>query len=868
MKWLVRNQRERGSILVLVLTILGISTLLFSVLVQLVVIANEQTTISKNMIRYRSVLDSMIDYMIYGIKQKWCFDTVMIPEACTFAHTASTERLVMSDNASRALGEIVQNIPTFAMPPFRITSMSRTVATSSLTGVHPLARAAAAAQGAAFTDFVFSARRITNRYVAQRGDEAMVRVKVTLNSSLPMFKGLTSLSVTSTIMVFPRELNQMSLVVPRDLNMDTTTENSPVGDVNLYRFPTPAAAGAGILFESPVFVNRNALIPAQSTAASPPYSPATFAGRLILGDGRVMRGGALMEPASPGGGPDRYYDQLSGIGGFLKGIEIDGLVDQGLEALTGTWTGVPPDPTAMGECVDYLKNKNDLLETKSSPLYAELVGANTGPAITFKLATGGNNAYSEQNTRSKIIKRSVALTPGDPATGGWGAFPTISNTDPAVGYVNITFGAAGPPALPSHYIKANLAWNSTINFAFRDTDGAPRTDDVMELSFTKNNRSGGNQPNEGLLTLRHVSGPGKFIPTPVRIYFKAYDYGTHTGADRRRKSVKPDADTLDPDALREANLQLDRLGTDFQVVNWNYIPLPADGSYSTQAAVDPGTCAGTLPLPTPVAGSFYKASACTGPGGIKTPPFSTFSDDPPDQTKNYEALETTCAALQSARGSAFGMAAWGTSFTGSTRVSWNFRPLDPDNPPLTFPGPVVPELTFTAATDNAYNVQSIVGRCRVDNTATAIHGLYVCDELIIDPRGAPLTINGTFIVGKTNIHRTALNAGIRWRSLRHPAATPDLRARGILLPHSYQPPPGPGGCDAQNIDTDFSPHVGIVDMVDQIMCNTNSLVSQADPFTWTTVDPDCGLDGTDSFIRCLRRPMRYFVREVSRIADM
>ncbi|MGE0763334.1 MAG: hypothetical protein AB7N80_08650 [Bdellovibrionales bacterium] len=856
----MRLKQKQGSVLVLVLGILAVSTILLSALIQLIEVANRQTAISRDMVRYRTVLDSLLDYSIYGIKQRWCFSALMLSEPCTWNHLASAERLIMSDNVSRSLGEIVADNPAFpATPPFRIPNININLPIANITNVHPLFRAIQPAQSAVFTSIDFQMWRVTNVFVPQHGEEAVVGIRVTLNSTTSLFRGLTALTATSTVIVFPRQLNQFALIVPRDLRMDLASTASANGDANFFRFGARSASGTGLVFESPVFVNRNVHVPITSASADPPYSPVTFAQRVVIGDGRLFDGGALMSPTTPGGQASRTYDQISGIGGFLRGIEIDEGSDRGLEVFTGQIAPPPPVDTNLSECRDYLASKSDLTITKASPLYVQQGTAPFGAAasVTYKLTLGGNNAFNPQRQRANIITRSFAPgAPAPPENGGWRVAPDTSDNNAAVGYVYASFGA-----LSLNFIQARISMDGEISATFIDPV-PPRNHPTIRIALRPVVAFGLPQPNQAQLVVSvDAGGDYSAIPSPIRIYFKAYDYGTHNAADRRKSDVA--IDSFDSNFLRESNFQfIPVVGVGLQPVPYNS-PLTGNDSHQVLHA-EP--CAGVLPVPLPPAlGTTYvKGSACSGPGAALPPAASPFTNGPASPAVDYASVQSRCETFNSTRGTALGMANWTTSnFLANTRNSWNFNPLDPaeTNPPP-FPRPAVPELLFNGATDTTFITRGIVGRCRIDSNANRVSALLACDELIIDPRATPLEINGTIMAGRTNIDETALFSGIRWRSLRHSQAVHDMRTiLPLLSTQNYT------ACGVALLMPEFSPAASIADMSTQQKCNPLYYAQSVDAFNWSTVDPDCGINSGDSFVSCKRRPLRYMVREITRVSD-
>ncbi|WP_413587403.1 hypothetical protein [Bdellovibrio sp. HCB274] len=208
----------------------------------------------------------------------------------------------------------------------------------------------------------------------------------------------------------------------------------------------------------------------------------------------------------------------------------------------------------------------------------------------------------------------------------------------------------------------------------------------------------------------------------------------------------------------------------------------------------------------------------------------------------------------------FGAANWGSSFSSSTRKSWNFAGEDG----AVTADPVAANRTW-AADDEKFMVRSIIKDCVIKAGASFVTGFYTCDNLVIEGgRTKPLRIVGTFIIGKSlQINEQAIRTGITWTSIYYPQATQELRARGILFPLSD--PANKTKCD--NLPSPiWHPMPSIQETADRMNCNVISLRAKADPFKWTAVDPDCGIPigATQTVPTCKRRIYHYYVVEQAR----
>ncbi|MNL27381.1 hypothetical protein D3C87_1489700 [compost metagenome] len=141
-----------------------------------------------------------------------------------------------------------------------------------------------------------------------------------------------------------------------------------------------------------------------------------------------------------------------------------------------------------------------------------------------------------------------------------------------------------------------------------------------------------------------------------------------------------------------------------------------------------------------------------------------------------------------------------------------------------------------------------------------VTGFYTCESLVIQSRSTPLRIIGTFIAKNVQIAASAYQAGIRWSTIYHPQSVYELRAAGLL---GKRADGTMVNCDSPTMPPLWMANIGLNTAVDHYLCNPVSL-RKADPFKWTTVDPDCGVvDGAPNR-SCKKAMMRFLIKEISR----
>ncbi len=141
--------------------------------------------------------------------------------------------------------------------------------------------------------------------------------------------------------------------------------------------------------------------------------------------------------------------------------------------------------------------------------------------------------------------------------------------------------------------------------------------------------------------------------------------------------------------------------------------------------------------------------------------------------------------------------------------------------------------------EDAFQVQSIAANCTIKKNVKIYTGFLVCRHLIIENgRTEPLQIIGTVIAGRVTIPSDAVQYGVYFKSIFHPDAK-----RNLLK--------SVADCN-KAIDANpvwFRPEMNIDDIgrlaklaaLDE--CSVINLRNKAQPFSWSKVDPDCGLVG-------------------------
>lgn len=887
-RWFGLSRNNRGSVLLLVMIAAPVAAALFFSLIELVLVSQRQSLVNRNMVSYSSVLDGVIDYTNYAIKNRWCMTSEWTKDTnCSITHPMNLERLSLDMSAITALRDLNSTNASFSAAGIALDQISTTIDISSVVSSHPLFNIVQNLTkiGKSITAIGITVKRVNNASLPRRGREAFLDVKVTLISGSIIFRNLSSISSTSRVMVTPRELNYFSLIVPRDLYLDGSNVGlaTAQGDIG---FPT-GTGGKGVSFESPVFVNGDIHIP--DTVAS--YTNVNFLNRVILGGsngntgGRLMRGSTLFSAPNNGNMSSYLYSVLPNFGGFKKGVDIDGVRDLGLDVLAGypvTTTVVnSPDSDGAKQCIGVNNVYYKLSATKDSDLVMKPLPQTTPNEFRFLIGLTQGNMFVAQELRPYFT------------SGGAGkAYLTDTITGEQAGRLNgqatmffrVDTGPANGSALGgtptagsnAYTMEFTLRPNSQATLKFPSTNGALASGtpmgklDIQLVPVYVNNDT--SQPMQmDVVELRVRTYQAQYAGTieDFSIFMKAFDLGVFAGRDRRY----PDTNSLTMGRSMEGWLHFQlrggtppTLGSANSAVNGTlYWVNPTNSNPATDHPVPTDYSRLDGPLtPNPVSYPGPTITATPAPTlapalGVVNFPVGTL----PNENYNYQGLVDACLGNSGGTNSAaFKSIGWNSPFVNSTRYSWHFAPHpeggDPDTSYQSIPvGSPGQALTINNGT---FYVNSIVSQCIIPASTTVAAGFLTCDQMIINPRGAPLLMIGTFIVGKLSVDPSAVTNGLTFRSIYHPQATSDLIAQGILKNKDGT------ACPVTPSFPIWWPNLSNTQYDSFRKCNVVSLRDTANPFTWTSVNPDCGLSGTS--VQCQKHAINIILNEISRTSDL
>lgn len=823
-KAILRSQRGSAilqvlMIGVLVAIIIGSSIIYIQSRAQVVGLTNKR-------IDHRIVLDGLFAYTVNGIKQSWCYSSSWAQDiSCNLNHTGNIMRLLIS-NESLAFLETSATPHPKPTASTKLTTIEKTVDLGTLPPSHPVYKITLPLLNI-YEKAKFTIQRADNGISTTKGNEVPLRVKIELTPSAKYVGQLQTLELESKVIVYARELSYFGLILANDLHLGVSAAPNPDGG-NSGLGRASVGKGKGLRFESPVFVNGNLHLP--SSGGSVPMNNVVFVEKIVFGEGMPFQDGKLFFPKDAGGPGNQLNQDLKSFSGLLGGFELDVARDRGLDYL---FQIAPAEGsfTNFDLCRARLNAASDLTLTKDSQLYVKARSTSVNEAgISASLGTVDN--FIEQNispTEAYSFKTNIPGVPSSGVVHRWTGGVTMKAK---LYYEGLQ---PSPAALRGIYFNEfYLPRDGEISVYPLGPGGGKPEIRIVTSPLIINGSYQHNQIdasirilNSAALDIASFKTGNVFMGGSLRLSLEAMDYGYNFGDNLRdSNSSHP---VMGPFKLNGVIFK--KVGSAFELEyqnlnEWFTNPkLQADVNYpvydKNQAPIEQD--------------------------------FASFDSQcfkAPDENAPFYA--------------SFESASWATSYAKQARHAWSFTP---DTEAGFVNGYFSGTKVFTSADAGLgggnypeFKIQSLIKRCEIDQSANFVTGFYVCEELVINARTEPLRIIGTFIVKNLIVHNSAYLAGIRWSTIYHPQSVYELRDARVL---GRMKNGTTIDCDSSAIPPLWVPNIGTVSAVNQYLCNPASLRT-ADPFKWTTVDPDCGVDEGATQVKCKRLTNRFLVKEISR----
>lgn len=921
---------RNGSAFIQALIAVGVVGMMLYFLSPQVIKHREQVVKTSSIISARLALHSMVDYTLFGIKQRWCFSEGFMSEPCAasgsttmqiLSHPRSVERLLMKNETVDYLRAMGISNPEKAL----LDKIQMQVGLASFSALHPVYKMVGELKNYRVASVGIAIERDRRAIIPEYGKEVYLKVEVSLLDAAGQVieVGSSKLQTTSYVGVYPREVGSFALLVPGDLRLDSKSGvGVSLGDAAVLQFNSrrERLRYPGLIFESPVFVNGDVFLPEASTVESDNqdsdtvYTPVTFEDKLILGSGVVQRkdlDGNIREfrPRTAGKNADQFWSDIRQMGGFQKGIEVDGGRDLGLDYLSGISSGSGAlDPKFMEYCIENNLAKYDLRRTDKSDLRGEQLRMQ-GRSYVYRLGMTAMNRFNPQNVAPAEPRLLTSL--GDKLNGFFGnkdhggavagyeiriGNMVVAGDLPDNGTVTlepaVNLGAIKDAAQRTKqnaeadarisqdrvagYEREISSLSSEISDLEaelrRENDRRPRDQNKIKDIERKLDRKESDLRN-ARTNLRNERDKLENAERKVAEAEKELDRIKRAEDVQPKihisigKVVNPDDPKADgynrsfrdltvsfenpeflyDNKLNYADVELKLNAYDVSFSNKHNLRLSDDWSSDQLQGILKFSRRGSA------------IDAINELSHYERDKFgrTTFKSKGALPSQNpYTDYDRDC---QHQAGVAFQGTDWSQSFARNSRHSWSFTNKEADRKNIIFDDQNSYR-TPGGGGSSTFRVISLARDCVIEASANFVTGFYTCERLIIKSRSQPLRIIGSFIVTNgLDISQTAYTAGIRWSTIYHPMATFELRNATVLKAADGR------SCESLSRSPIWHPYPAMMDVANMYKCNSISLRAKADPFRWTAVDPDCGLvRPTDTATRCKNRMVRFYVLEVSR----
>ncbi|MBO9665954.1 MAG: hypothetical protein J7501_04010 [Bdellovibrio sp.] len=784
----------------------------------------------------RIVLDGLYAYTINGIKQNWCFTQAWTQDMnCDLNNPRNSARLLLSNDTLT----FIRNSGTAHPEPLsstRLNSISQSVTLAELNVSHPLYSITAPLRDD-YTSVQFLIERDQTAISAVRGREVPIKVTVQLNHKSDRAQDQV---LVSKNIVYPRELTYFGLILANDLFLNSGASNPTTGDNRLNAMSTSATGG--LRFESPVFINGNLQLPSKSLR--PAMDNVVFVDKVVLGGGRIMQDNAPVMPKTAGGEGDMYNYDMPFFAGLLGGYELDPARDTGLDFLYGLKGGANNELyTAQRMCRDRLMASYDLSLTNGAQLWTR-VKTHASNTATVNMNLGQIDNFIEQQT-----------------VPGFSSSTTVPGVNPAA--VTTPGSTEGTPVFKVTAFYNGLNVNGTRGVY--TTDFYIHREGVVTLYPKGSSAGGGIQITSSPL---EMEGRTQFNQVDLKIDFLnpgSIDIGPYkeNGMIHSAESVKLVFEAYDYAYMNGDNLRPDAANT------------AANPYFKKKIMTLSFTKEGSAYVLSGVGGSsvttnkWFNNSGLSETGNYAYPTSGDYvaTHVPTVNDQNLASFDDRCFAAPAtsdpnADFSAFPAADWSVSFATQSRHAWMFSPEYANRAsPGYNEGQELLNGSNSTSSNARFNVKSLVHDCVVQESANFVTGFYTCENFIIQPRSRPLRIIGTVITNQLTIDPSAFQAGIRWSSIYHPQAVQELISARVL---GVDKQGNQINCNNGALAPLWQTNIGANDRYAHYACNPISLRS-ADPFKWSTVDPDCGIvSAKDTLVKCKKQTTRYLIKEISR----
>lgn len=862
-------QNARGSTIITTLIVASVIAIGVGFLADRILSQQKLSRDLSTDISYSIAVQSVTDYARYALKHKWCFPAEgnsVDPDSVSncsgnYTHPRSLNRLLLPLKYARTLHEFKKNTDNaglnYISGQFPATAEDMLLdeftiesTLDNLGASHPLKIVLDNVKG---KDPV---RKIRIKYesvsdinLPSLSDQKYIRITTSLLNANDRIiqNGAQKASETELIYTSAREVNYFSLILKGNLFLGKTG-NINYNDGDGY-IPAASNSARGVSFYGPVFVNRNIVLPSST------YSPVGFYEPVILGSGYIGQGTTSITPfqnSSPLG-TQRVWSDTGLFRGFFSGIDIDGTVDVGLDAIAGAIASSQTNNETVSQCIQVLREANEVSTTAGSFLFGRQLTPSTLTSRNYRLSFLKNNDSGFQKRfHPQIFNDAVASV----------KLKNCSATDSSQVVKHDS-------NLIDYCHQAPLSGGNTRKIAFSAEVGVTVQDSPVPAIMT----------NIPLLDATSPTEPGKTI-----VHLKSSDTATNSATVEFEVSYVRINNTVQPH-FRDIKITVSDLGH----IGTQYIPfiklIAYDNTCQKGVCASPGSGASKEIFITKFSSStqanclhtnLYNSNAI--PEDYTIGPFCpttsilAIPSAPnvyvfPSESYDYGTIVQRCETNSATNMSGVNSSKLEKSFAENSADGWYYnnstdRPVPPDP---------YPNRTFNSYDATASNSSGIYEVCTVPSSVNRVIGNWVCRKLNIESRSNPLQFIGTMIVtNNLYMHPSAVNAGVYFYSVHHPAAVQILRDAQVLKTST--------GASCASLPTPhWHPDPGLQTLSDRISCSPISTFNGADPIKfpmrWTSISADCGylrkIPGADPNLSeteptCIKKINNYFFQSLER----
>ena len=401
----IRLFNSRGSTTMMALLVIGIVSSGVYFISNKIITERKLSSQLRKDINANLALRSITDYIKYGIRKGWCFDSQLLPELpqnCVnnFANQFSTTRVMMPPSYAKTLEELGQTHAAefpdlvgkkandFILPSF---SIKLDLNNLTMAATHPLYRVLTNTRNPLVKGVNIKVSRISNMTLPVNGDEVYVEILAeftgrdgkTVRTGIEVMgddnqttaTGKQFLREVSRFVSNPRELNSFALILPGSMYLGKSL--APVPGHGDMAIPEGSTNDVGMVFNSPVFVNQNIFMENSGS-----YTPATFNDVVIIGNGKIKQHDGTDFKIGEALGVKRYWTDLKTFGGFMRGIDSDGKGDAGLSVLNGVSDSTTLNNDIIEFCINIVRAQGDLKVTNDARLVGEPVSGSVTNDLT------------------------------------------------------------------------------------------------------------------------------------------------------------------------------------------------------------------------------------------------------------------------------------------------------------------------------------------------------------------------------------------------------------------------------------------------------------------------------------------------------